>query len=182
MSRIVRTPEIVGGQARIDSTRIRVADVIRLKKVGWKDIDIAKALLITLEDIKAAEEYYKDHKDEVDRLIEFEDILWEKGFIRKFLKMCECSDLNEVEDKIKKGELLEHPTWEEYIKALSCKDSLERKGFSYKKVEKIIKCSNCNLFKKIGEVCEDVTKLIPDVIDTDERCPECGSKMRVWII
>jgi len=71
--KIVFTPEVCGGAARIAGTRIRVADIVRMFKLGYTKEEIAEWYSITLDDVNEALRYYKEHPEEVDRIIKEEE-------------------------------------------------------------------------------------------------------------
>ena len=81
---IVKTPGIVGGEARIDGHRIRVIDIVAARDlVGASPEEIAGSVYpsLTLAQIYAALAYYEDHRAEIGP--SFTD---EAGFIDTFLK------------------------------------------------------------------------------------------------
>jgi uncharacterized protein (DUF433 family) len=69
---IVKTPGICSGDARIDGTRITVHWIIGLIQQGWTVEDLIKGyshIPLTRAQIHAAQAYYYDHKQEIDKLI-----------------------------------------------------------------------------------------------------------------
>ena len=67
---IVKTPGIVGGSARIAGTRLAVWGLINWLKVGWSEEELLKNYpTISREALAAAREYYREHRDEIDREI-----------------------------------------------------------------------------------------------------------------
>lgn len=80
-SKIVKTPGIVGGRARIDGTRISVKNVIeRNRFLGSNSKQIAESFGISVKDVSAALNYFENHKLEIENSIkEHED------FVRKFI-------------------------------------------------------------------------------------------------
>ncbi len=78
MERIESTPDVCGGSARIRGTRIRVADIVGMFKLGYTKEEIAEWYSISIEDVISAIEYYKEHKDEIDAIIEEEERIAEK--------------------------------------------------------------------------------------------------------
>jgi uncharacterized protein (DUF433 family) len=66
---IVHTPGIVGGEARIDSHRIRVRDIVAARDIGgYAPEEIAASIYpgLTLAQVYAALAYYEDHRTEID--------------------------------------------------------------------------------------------------------------------
>ncbi len=55
--RIVSTPEVCSGAARIKGRRIRVADIVRMYRLGYTKEEIAKWYSLNLEDIEEALKY-----------------------------------------------------------------------------------------------------------------------------
>ena len=67
---IVRTPDIRGGNARVDGTRIGVHDVIGLLQNGETIDSVTRELPpLTLAQVYECLAYYKDHKAEIDLLV-----------------------------------------------------------------------------------------------------------------
>ncbi|HEX9726621.1 MAG TPA: DUF433 domain-containing protein [Vicinamibacteria bacterium] len=65
---VTKDPEVCGGKACIDGTRIRVMDIVALEREGYppeKMLDVF-AVPLTLGQVHAALAYYYDHKDEID--------------------------------------------------------------------------------------------------------------------
>lgn len=67
---ITKDPEICGGKACIDGTRISVADIVCLLEEGYtpermRDV-FATATPLTLSQVHAALTYYYDHKEEIE--------------------------------------------------------------------------------------------------------------------
>ena len=66
-SHVTKTPGVCGGKACIDSTRIRVMDVVWLHKEGRTPEQIlAEYPDLTLEQVYAALAYYYGHKEEIE--------------------------------------------------------------------------------------------------------------------
>ena len=66
---IVRTPGTVGGEPRIDSTRIRVSDIVARQREGRSPAEIASDLCyphLSLAQVYSALAYYEDHRDEIE--------------------------------------------------------------------------------------------------------------------
>ncbi|MDL5362026.1 DUF433 domain-containing protein [Halalkalicoccus sp. NIPERK01] len=69
MTEIVRTEGILGGDPRIEGTRIGVLDVYELVVEGdHSPADIADQLNVSIGAIYAALAYYHDHPDELRRV------------------------------------------------------------------------------------------------------------------
>lgn len=72
---IVRTPEILGGEPRIQGHRIRVRDVVMARDLGGlspEEISASVYPQLTLGQVYAALAYYEDHHDDIDRAAENE--------------------------------------------------------------------------------------------------------------
>ncbi len=66
---IVRTPDVLGGEARIDGHRIRVRDIVAARDLGALTPEeiVANAYPnLTLAQVYSALAYYEDHRAEVD--------------------------------------------------------------------------------------------------------------------
>jgi uncharacterized protein (DUF433 family) len=65
---ITKDPEICGGKACIDGTRIRVMDIVALEREGYAPEKMLNvfAVPLTLGQVHAALSYYYDHKDEIE--------------------------------------------------------------------------------------------------------------------
>jgi uncharacterized protein (DUF433 family) len=65
---ITKDPEVCGGRACIDDTRIRVMDIVALQREGYTPETMLNvfAVPLTLGQVHAALSYYYDHKDEVE--------------------------------------------------------------------------------------------------------------------
>jgi uncharacterized protein (DUF433 family) len=68
---IVRTPDVRGGNARVEGTRIAVHDVIGLLQNGETVDSLTGSSLPTLTKAQVYEclAYYEDHRGEVDLLV-----------------------------------------------------------------------------------------------------------------
>ena len=68
---IVRSPEVRGGNARVEGTRIAVHDVIGLLQNGESVESIAATCLpmLTRAQVYECLAYYEDHRGEVDLLV-----------------------------------------------------------------------------------------------------------------
>jgi uncharacterized protein (DUF433 family) len=68
---IVRSPDVRGGQARVEGTRIAVHDVIGLLQNGESVDTVTASCLPTLTRAQVYEclAYYEDHRGEVDLLV-----------------------------------------------------------------------------------------------------------------
>ena len=69
--RINKTPDILGGDARVGNTRIAVWMLVRARQFGLTDEQIRTRYLPPLEpgDLAAAWQYYEAHRDEIDEAI-----------------------------------------------------------------------------------------------------------------
>ncbi len=66
---IEKTPEVVGGKARIAGTRIRVLDIVVWSEKRGKSADEIVDMFpgITLADVHAALAFYFDHRQEIEQ-------------------------------------------------------------------------------------------------------------------
>jgi uncharacterized protein (DUF433 family) len=80
---ISKTPGVCGGKACIDSTRIRVMDIVGLHQRGLKAEDMRGmyGVPLSLAEIYAALSYYYDHRDEIEASF-VEDERWETAHER----------------------------------------------------------------------------------------------------
>jgi uncharacterized protein (DUF433 family) len=79
---VVKTPEVHGGRARIDETRVRVYDVVALYKDGTSDEKISEAYAdLTPAQVHAALAYYYDNREEIDAELA-EDETWAESLDR----------------------------------------------------------------------------------------------------
>ena len=68
--RIIKTPGVCWGQARIQDTRISVKHIIESLHAGATPVElITRMPHVTLEDIDAAQAYYRTHQAEIDQEI-----------------------------------------------------------------------------------------------------------------
>ena len=66
----VETPGVRGGKARVDGSRITVADIALMHlRLGHTLAEIAGRYQLSLAAVHAAMAYYYDHRDEIDRAI-----------------------------------------------------------------------------------------------------------------
>ena len=67
--KIVKTPDVCGGAARIEGTRIRVVDIIAHQRMGKSPEEIAELFRdsVDLGDVHAALSYYYKHREEIER-------------------------------------------------------------------------------------------------------------------
>lgn len=64
----MKTEEVVGGKARIEDTRIRVADIVGFYEERQLEAEeIAEKFDLELEDVYAALVYYYEHPKEIRR-------------------------------------------------------------------------------------------------------------------
>lgn len=75
MARIGRTDDVIGGEPRIDGTRVSVLDVYELVAADHAPVDVADQLDCTLADVYAALAYYHEHPDEMRDLRRESDAL-----------------------------------------------------------------------------------------------------------
>jgi uncharacterized protein (DUF433 family) len=76
-SHITKDPEVCGGKACIDGTRIRVMDIVSLKRRGYSPEKMLEAFpSLSLAQIYAALSYYYEHSDEIEASFD-EDRAWE---------------------------------------------------------------------------------------------------------
>ena len=71
----------MGGSPCIDGTRLRVADIVLLKRfegLNANEISTYYARPLTVEQVEAALAFYESHRAEIDDYIEAEDALFEK--------------------------------------------------------------------------------------------------------
>jgi uncharacterized protein (DUF433 family) len=76
-SHVTKDPEVCGGKACIDGTRIRVVDVVSLKRQGYAPEKMLEAYpSLNLAQVYAALSYYYEHTDEIEMTFE-EDRGWQ---------------------------------------------------------------------------------------------------------
>ncbi len=65
---IERTPGVCGGKACVTGTRIRVLDIVGLRRRGFEPEEMLRmyAVPLTLGQIHAALAYYYDHPEEIE--------------------------------------------------------------------------------------------------------------------
>jgi uncharacterized protein (DUF433 family) len=69
-SRVSRRPDIQGGDACIDGTRIPIWVLVNYRRLGGSDADLLGAYpSLTSTDLAAAWEYAADHRQEIDDTI-----------------------------------------------------------------------------------------------------------------
>jgi uncharacterized protein (DUF433 family) len=69
-SRIVKTPNVCGGDACIRDTRLPVWGLEEWRRLGWSDERILDEYpQLTPEDLAAAWAYAASHRDEIERAI-----------------------------------------------------------------------------------------------------------------
>lgn len=81
---IVRTPGVLGEEARIAKHRIRVRDIVAARDLGaLSPEEIAASVYpsLTLAEVYAALAYYEDHRKEIERAHENE-----ADFVQEFLR------------------------------------------------------------------------------------------------
>ena len=81
---IVRTPDTLGGEPRIEGHRIRVRDIVAARDLGGltpEEIAASVYPELSLAKVYAALAYYEDHRDDIDQASHDE-----RQFIEQFLK------------------------------------------------------------------------------------------------
>ena len=65
---ITHDPEVRGGKACIDGTRIAVVDIVVLQKQGYRPEEMLDHYVrsLTLAQVHSALSYYYDHRDEIE--------------------------------------------------------------------------------------------------------------------
>jgi len=65
---VTKDPRVCGGKACIDSTRIRVMDVVLLQRQGLKPEDMIEyfSVPLSLAQVHGALTYYYDHPEEIE--------------------------------------------------------------------------------------------------------------------
>jgi uncharacterized protein (DUF433 family) len=65
---ITKDPRVCGGKACIDSTRIRVMDIVLLQRQGLKPEDMIDyfSVPLSLAQVHGALAYYYDHREEIE--------------------------------------------------------------------------------------------------------------------
>ena len=75
-SHVTKDPEVCGGKACIDGTRIRVMDIVALKRQGLAPEQMLEAYSsLNLAQVYAALSYYYEHPEEIEASFE-EDRGW----------------------------------------------------------------------------------------------------------
>lgn len=78
-TRIIQSPDIMGGQAHIEGRRIRVKDIVNwFELLGWSADEIADSFQLTLADVYSALAYYHTNQPELTAVWEKEQILISK--------------------------------------------------------------------------------------------------------
>ena len=76
-SHITKDPEVCGGKACVDGTRIRVVDIVSLKRQGYAPDGMLEAYpSLNLAQVYAALSYFYEHREEVEASFE-EDRAWD---------------------------------------------------------------------------------------------------------
>jgi uncharacterized protein (DUF433 family) len=72
--RIVKTPGVVGGKARVRDTRIPVWVLVGYRRSGWSDAQfITEYPYLTRDDLAAVWEYANAHAEEIEQAIRKND-------------------------------------------------------------------------------------------------------------
>ena len=80
MARIVKTPGVLGGRARIAGTRIAVSHIVAMVRAGLTVEEVLREYpQLTREQVEEALRYYEEHRDEVDAELEEEERIWRAG-------------------------------------------------------------------------------------------------------
>jgi uncharacterized protein (DUF433 family) len=69
---ITKDPEVCGGKACIDGTRIRVMDIVGLHQHGYAPENMLNvySIPLTLAQVHAALTYYYDHPEEIEASVQ----------------------------------------------------------------------------------------------------------------
>jgi uncharacterized protein (DUF433 family) len=69
---IQKTPDVIGGDACVRTTRIAVWMLVSARRLGMSDQELRTRYdpPLTQADLEAAWEYYKDHADEIEQAIQ----------------------------------------------------------------------------------------------------------------
>lgn len=78
MAEIVSTPGVLGGKPRLANYRISVLDIAEQLDSGQTVAEVAEALDISQEEVKAARKYWNDHPDEIAAQRERREALYEE--------------------------------------------------------------------------------------------------------
>lgn len=78
MAKIVSTPDILGGKARLANHRISVVDIVELLDDGDTVAEAAAALAVTTDEIEAARQYWEEHPEEIAEQRERRKALYEE--------------------------------------------------------------------------------------------------------
>jgi hypothetical protein len=72
------------------------------------------------------------YTEEIVPIILIKEILEEKRELRKILSKYKVKEPEEIEEMIKRGEIPEHPSYEDFLSALALKENIEemRKALS----------------------------------------------------
>jgi F0F1-type ATP synthase delta subunit len=72
------------------------------------------------------------YTEEIVPIILIKEILEEKRELRKILSKYKVKEPDEIEEMIKRGEIPEHPSYEDFLSALALKENIEemRKALS----------------------------------------------------
>lgn len=71
---VTKEPEVCGGKAAIDDTRVRVADVVYLHRQGMNPQEIlVRYPQLSLGQVHAALAYYYDHRGEIEATLAAEE-------------------------------------------------------------------------------------------------------------
>lgn len=74
-SRVQKTPNVCGGDARIRNTRITVWGLMLSRRLGASDSGILENIVgLTPDDLEAAEDYYLRNPAEIDEAIRMNEV------------------------------------------------------------------------------------------------------------
>ncbi len=78
-SHITKDPEVCGGRATIDGTRVRVLDIWCLKQMGQTPEQMLEEYPLTLAQIHAALSYAYENQAEIEAVLEEDTQIAERG-------------------------------------------------------------------------------------------------------
>jgi uncharacterized protein (DUF433 family) len=68
---ITKTPEVCGGEACVRNTRHTVSGLVEWRRLGLSDAEILQRHPdLTLADLESAWDYYSQHREEIDLIIQ----------------------------------------------------------------------------------------------------------------
>ncbi|MDY6789133.1 MAG: DUF433 domain-containing protein [Candidatus Nanohaloarchaea archaeon] len=64
--KVVKNPEVMGGSARIEGTRVRVMDIVEKYEIlDYSPAEIAEVFEVSVGEVFQALAYYESHRDEI---------------------------------------------------------------------------------------------------------------------